>query len=148
MYSYPMSLFFLGLVQLELRFDVLVPDFQARLVTAAYKIGPGDLRPQPPLKGIVARAAGRQQLRQLLRVDSHAGRDIGVRIVHFRIGHFEAETLGLVHFQNLVDEAIEHFLARWHLFGAHLNELGAMLDIERRDRLAVDERNDLLRAGD
>ena len=98
-------------MQLKLRLDVLVPDFQACLVTAAHKIGPGDLRPQSPLQRVIAGAAGREQLGQLLRIDSHAGCDGVVGLVDLRVGDVEAVTLGLGDLQDLVDQAVEHFLA-------------------------------------
>ena len=62
-----------GLVQLQLRFDILVPDFQTGLETSAHKIGPGHLRPQSPLEGVVAGAAGGENLRQLLCIQSPCG---------------------------------------------------------------------------
>ena len=58
----------------------------------------------------------------------------------------EAETLGLGCLQDLIDQAVEHFLPRWHFLAAHLQKLGTMLDIEVRDRLAIDKRHDLLRS--
>ena len=43
-YSYPTAALFFGLVQLQLRFDILVVNFQTRFVAAAYQTGPGHLR--------------------------------------------------------------------------------------------------------
>ena len=37
-----------------------------------------------------------------------------IGILHVRIRDFEAETFGLGDLQNFVDQAVEHFLARWH----------------------------------
>jgi hypothetical protein len=80
-----------------------------------------------------------------LRVGAHAAPGRGESLVHFRFGYFDAEALGLVQFQNFVDQAVHHFLARRYLFRAQLHELGAMLDVEGGDRRAIDEGDDLLR---
>src|SRR5208282_1857152 len=138
---------FRGLVQLELRFDILVPDFKARSVAPAHQIGPGNLRPQTALERVGARTAARKNLGQPRRVDAHSGGDGGIRLFYFRIGNFDAVTLGFGHLQDFVDKAIEHFLARRHLFAAELDEFAPMFDIEYRNGLAIDERDDLLRAG-
>ncbi len=64
-----------------------------------------------------------------------------------RIGNIHAPALRLAHLQLLVDELIEHFLARRRLLRGHLNKLAALLDVYGGDRLAVDEDNHVLRKG-
>jgi hypothetical protein len=86
-------------------------------------------------------------LRQLRLVEAHARCHKGIGILHLRFGNIDAEPLGFGHFQNLIDQAVERLLARRRLLGAQLNELATMLDVKRRDRLAIDEGNDLLRGG-
>ena len=46
--------------------------------------------------------------------------------------------------QLLVDQLVDDLLARRGLVGGQLSELGALLDVERRDRVAVDDDDDLL----
>ena len=132
-------------MQIELGFDVAVGDFQARFETALDQRVPGQFGLQPVLERVGAGAALGQHLRQLRRVGAHPAADIGEGIVDFRVGHVDAEFLGLADLQDLVDKTVQHLLAGRRLLGAHLDELGALLDIERRDRFAIDQRHDLLR---
>jgi hypothetical protein len=102
---------FVGLVQLHLRFDILVADLEARLEASAHQIGPGDLRPQAALERIGAGAAGREHLRELVGVQAHAGGDEPIGIVDLIVWDFEAVALGLNDFQDLVDDAVHYLLA-------------------------------------
>jgi len=65
----------------------------------------------------------------------------------FGTGNLQSEFLGLLHLELLVDQLIEDLLACRSLVRRQLIELGALLDVERGDRLAVDDNDHLLGAG-
>jgi hypothetical protein len=56
--------------------------------------------------------------------------------------------MGLANLQDLVDQFVDHVLAGWRLVGTHLGQLGAVLYIQRRDRLAIDQHNNFLGMAD
>ena len=81
-----------GLVQLQLCFDVAFGNFQARFITAAYQAGPRHLRAQPLFESVRAGAAGGQNLRQFRRVHAHTGRNAAERIVDVRSCRVDADS--------------------------------------------------------
>ena len=85
----------IGLMQLKLRFDVAVWNFQAYLVAPAYEGVPDELSTQSLLQGVLAGAAGCKYLRQFLAVYAHVLGNTVERIVHVRIVGLEAIALGL-----------------------------------------------------
>ena len=84
---------------------------------------------------------------QFIGVDAHVLGDVAIGLLDFGLGNVDAEVLGLVDFEHLVDQRVEHLLARRQLLRAQLFELLALRDVELRDRYAVDQRGDFLGAG-
>ncbi len=126
----------------------LSADFKARLVAPADQTRPGNLRPQPALERVRARAAAGKNLRQFLRVDAHVGWRRWHK--HFPLPNRElrccnawpraTSKISSIRLSSTSLRVGTFLLLSWM-------NLVAMLDIERRDRLAIDERDDLLRAG-
>jgi hypothetical protein len=134
-------------VQVHLGLDVAIGDLEACFEAAAHEAAPGHFRPQLLLQRAGAGAAGGQYLGQLRAVDVHVGGDVVEGIVHVGLGGVDRVALGFAYFQELVDQDVDHLLTRRCSMGAHLDEFRALLDVERRDRLTIDEQHDLLRMG-
>ena len=84
-------------------------------------------------------------LGQLIRRQAHAACHRGIGTVDFGAGDFQSEFLRLAHLELLVDQLVQNVLARRRLsLRRQLSELAALLDVERRDRLPVDDDHDLL----
>ncbi len=60
------------------------------------------------------------------------------------VRNLEAVTFADLHLQFFIDQLVERFLARRRLVGGNLDQFDALIDIERGDRLAVDEHQDRL----
>jgi hypothetical protein len=105
-------------MQVQLGLDVGVRHFQARLEASANQRAPGHLRPQPVFEAFRTRSGTEKYLIKLLRVDAHVARDVRVRLIHVGFGDFDAEALGLAHFQYLVDKGVEDLLPRRDLLRA------------------------------
>ena len=60
-------------------------------------------------------------------------------------GTSRPKRLAFLDLQLLVDQFVQHLLARRGLLAGNLHQLRALLDIERGDRVAVDDDDDLLR---
>jgi hypothetical protein len=112
----------LGRVQLEFRLDVGVGNFEACLVASAHQAGPGDLSSQLQLQGGLAGAAACQYLSELLGIHSHMASHAGIGSVHVVIGRHDVVALGLAQFEDLIDEAVDRFLAGRWLVGAQFHE--------------------------
>src|SRR5205807_3761597 len=59
----------------------------------------------------------------------------------------DAPPLGLLYLELLVDEFVEYLLPRRRLVGRQLDELAALLDVQRGDGLAVDDHDHVLGDG-
>jgi hypothetical protein len=81
------------------------------------------------------------------RREPQAARHRSIGVVDLGIRDVETPPLGLPHLQLLGDELVNDILAYGRLVRRQLNELAALLDVERRDRLAVDDDDHLLGAG-
>src|SRR5262249_43460699 len=108
------------------------------------ELWPGEVRLDTRLEGSDVDARFGELLGQLIRRQAHAACHRGIGTVDFGAGDFQSEFLGLAHLELLVDQLVENLLARWRLVRRQLNELAALLDVERRDRLPVDDDHDLL----
>src|SRR5262249_15680366 len=89
-------------------------------------------------------AALLQALRQLFGGEAHPAAHGRVHAVDFGIAHLDSPALAFAHLQFLVDEFVDDVLARGRLLGRQLNELHALLDVERGDRLTIDKDDDVL----
>ena len=89
----------------------------------------------------------RELLGQLVGREPHTARHRGVGRVDLGIADFQPEFLGLAQLELLVDQLIQHFLTWQGPYASTVGKFAALIDVERGDRLAVDDDDDLLRAG-
>jgi hypothetical protein len=76
---------------------------------------------------------------------ARAGGEGSERAVHLGFRDLDPVALGDLQLQLLVDELIDHLLARRHFVRRELYQLGALGDIDGGHRVAIDDDNHLLR---
>ncbi|MGY4360181.1 hypothetical protein ACVW0J_006674 [Bradyrhizobium sp. i1.7.7] len=98
------------------------------------------------LQRLGADALDLERLGELIRRDAHALRHALVGLVDVGDAGVDAVFLAFLELHLVVDQLVDDVLAARGLLRGQLVELGALLDVEIGDRVAVDHHDDVLRA--
>ena len=80
-------------------------------------------------------------------VSPHAARHVGESVLDVLVDAFDGVAPQQMDLQLLVDQLLDDLFARAGFWRRKLDELGALFDVEVRDRVAIDDGSDELRLG-
>ena len=132
-------------IDLDRRGNVFLADLQALLEPASHQAAPHHLGLDAGLQRFRPDALALERLGELIRGDSHPRTHLCKCRIDIGRGGIDAELLGFLDLQLLVDQILDHLLPGGGLLRREGGELAALLDIVVGDRLAIDHHGDGLR---